>query len=429
MESLVNVNNICFARYIGIMGLLLTSHFNALAQDSLRLSLAQAEQLFIAQNLSLLAQQYHIDLAKASVIQAKLFNNPTLQFTLNAYNPENRRFFDTGKGTGQYVVDIQQLIRLAGKRNKEVALAETDVMMEESRFFDLLRSLRFSLRSDFYQSYFLQHTLAGYVRQINNLERLHSTYQQLLAKGVVTLKDAARIKTMLYARKAEYTSLQGQLLDVNAELQLLIHNNKAWIIPIIDTTRDSHLGQYALADLLDSAMANRQDLRLAQQSKHYSDQNYALQKAMAIPDLTIGAEFDKRGSSFDNATLLSVAIDLPFFNRNQGNIKAAKLTIAQAKTELEQQQEKVENEVQNAYAKAIQADKLVQAIEPHFMEQLEHLLQSVTDNFQNKNISLLEFVDFYDSYKDNMVQLNQLQNEKMQALEALQFAVGTTIFY
>jgi cobalt-zinc-cadmium efflux system outer membrane protein len=167
---------------------------------------------------------------------------------------------------------------------------------------------------------------------------------------------------------------------------------------------------------------------LAKNSQLYNEQNYKLQKAIAVPDLTLGADFDKRGSFVNNATFLTVGIDLPFFNRNQGNIKAAKYSIDQTKLQVQQEQMTVENEVQTAYSKALNTDKMLESIDPTFRKDFEQLLINITDNFLKKNISLLELTDFYDSYKENLLQLNQLQNDRMQAIETLNFAVGKTLF-
>lgn len=159
----------------------------------------------------------------------------------------------------------------------------------------------------------------------------------------------------------------------------------------------------------------------------YNQQNLAYQKALSVPDLTLGAEFDKRGSFVDNATFLNLAIDLPFFNRNQGNIKSAKFSIEQSKLLADKQRQQVENEVQHAYTNALNTDKMLKTIDPAFSAQFEQLLQSVLLNFEKRNISLLDFTDFYESYKQNILQLNQIQNERMQAIETLNFTCGSTV--
>ncbi|PSL27483.1 TolC family protein [Chitinophaga ginsengisoli] len=412
--------------------LLLAAGTSLKAQDTLHINLQDAEKQFLDRNLQLLAEKYNVSIAKAQIIQARLYNNPNLTLSGNLYNPDQKKFFDISNQTGQYEIGIQQMISLAGKRNKQVKLARTSADMAENAFFDLLRTLRFTLRSDFYQAYYLQSSMKAYETQIATLEKMDATYKDLQQRGLVTLKDAVRLRSLLYSLRAERTSLQNQVNDLEAELQLLLQNNHSWFAPdVADNsaiTGIPEVRQTSLQSLVDSAYANRQDLILAQNNLLYNQQNYSLQKAMAVPDLTLGASFDKRGSFVNNASFLNLGIDLPFFNRNQGNIKAAKFSIDQTKVLVQQQTQAVENEVQTAYVKAINTDKMLESVDPAFRGQFEQLLQSITDNFMKKNISLLELTDFYDSYKENILQLNQLQNDRMQAIETLNFAIGKTLF-
>ena len=415
-------------RHCMVMVTVLLSGLATRAQDTLRITLQDAEQQFLQNNLSLLAAKYDITVAQAQIIQAKLYNNPTLSVNGNIYNPDLHKFFDISNKTGQYDIQLQQLITLAGKRNKQIDLATTNARIAEYNFYDLLRTLRFALRSNYYSILHLHQSKDAYQVQINSLQQLSNAYGELQAKGVVTLKDAVRIKSLLYTLQAEQTGLQNQLNDLQSELQLLLRDNKHYYLPADTSDRPAMPAQYPLQSLIDSAYSNRYDLKAADANTVYSEQNYRLQKALRTPDLTLGAEFDKRGSFVTNATFLSAAIDLPFFNRNQGNIKAAQTQVAQSKVQYQHQQLTVENEVQKAYIKALNTGKMLQSFDPAFKQQFDKLLQGITENFQKKNISLLEFTDFYESWRDNVLQWNQLRNEKDQAMEALNFAVGKTLF-
>ncbi len=412
------------------MVIMCCTSIQVIAQDTIHISLPEAEKQFIQKNLQLLAEKYNIDIAKAAVIQAKLYANPNLSFTGDIYNPELKKLFDISNKTGEYGIALQQMVRMAGKRNKEIKLAETNTSLSENRFFDLLRTLRFSLRSTFYDMYYRQNSIAAYQSQVIALEKLNGAYEQLQAKGVVTLRDAVRIKSLLYSLKAEQASLQNELNELQASMQLLLQNNKAIFITTVDKNNipSDKLQQLTLAGLIDTAYENRYDLKLAENNLLYSNQNYRLQKAYAKPDLNLGAEFDKRGSFVDNASFFSIAMDLPFFNRNQGNIKAAKISIDQNKVQLQQQKQTVENDVQKALAKLFNTDKMLRSVDPGFQAQFKELLEGITENFEKKNISLIEFTDFYESYKNNTLQFNQLQDEEMQAIESLHFAIGKTIF-
>ena len=398
------------------------------AQDSLHISLPEAEKQFVQKNLGLLAEKYNIDIAKAAVIQARLFNNPSMVVSGNLYDPKENRIFNVSNTTGQYDVAVQQLIRLAHKRNKEIALAQINTSMSEDRYYELLRTLRFSLRSNFFDLYYTQQTINGYQRQIDALQRLNAAYEDLQTKGVVTDKDALRIKSLLYSLTSERAVLQNQLIDLQSSFQLLLQNNKTWFIADIAHHQLPELNNLNLPGLIDTAFANRHDLKLAENDLRSVNTNYLLQKALAKPDITLGAEFDKRGSFVDNASFLTIGIDLPFFNRNQGNIKAAKISIDQGKARLDQQKQEVENDVQRAYSKLLSADKVLRSMDPKFQEKFEHLLLGITENFEKRNISLVEFTDFCESYKNNVLQFNQLQDQRAQAIEALHFAIGKTMF-
>ena len=124
------------------------------AQDTTHISIQKAEKQFLEKNLQLLAEKYNIDIARANVIQARLYNNPSVQISTALYNQDQKKFLDVSNSTGQYGIGVQQMIILAGKRNKQIKLAQIGTQQAENSFFDLMRTLRFTLRGDFYNVYF-----------------------------------------------------------------------------------------------------------------------------------------------------------------------------------------------------------------------------------------------------------------------------------
>ena len=122
--------------------------------DTLRLNIKQAEQMFFANNLQLLAQKYSIDSARAGIITARLFDNPQFSVATGVYNGQTARFFDYGNGGPELSMQYSQLIKTAGKRNKAVQLAKTGVALTEYQFADLIRTLSYTLRNDFYNIYY-----------------------------------------------------------------------------------------------------------------------------------------------------------------------------------------------------------------------------------------------------------------------------------
>jgi cobalt-zinc-cadmium efflux system outer membrane protein len=153
-----------------------------------------------------------------------------------------------------------------------------------------------------------------------------------------------------------------------------------------------------------------------------------LQKATAVPDVSLSLNYDKLGGYGTNFLGAGVGFSLPFFNRNQGGIKQARIAIDQSKVQLQSQQDHVESDVATNYKNALRLENLYNSFDPAFKNDFNHLIQEVFKNYEKRNISLLEFLDFYDSYKTNTLQLNTLQLNRVTSLEQLNYVTGTPFF-
>ena len=86
-----------------------------------------------------------------------------------------------------------------------------------------------------------------------------------------------------------------------------------------------------------------------------------------------------------------------------------------------------ESQVANAYLSAVRSEKLLRSFDPKFAGNITHLIGEVTRNFQAHNISLLEFTDFYDSYKNYILQHNKIINNRLDNFEELNYCIGKNI--
>ena len=399
--------------------------------DTLKLDLVKAEQLFLSQNYDLIASNYDIDRAKADVITARLFDNPQLQYENLFYNRETKKFFQTSSKYGQYAASISQLIKLAGKRNKNIKLAQTGTKLAELEYFDLMRSLKFELRSVFYKSYFSASSVQLYQEQILSTEQLLKAYDVQLKMGNVAAKDVIRIKSLMIGLKAELTDLLNDLEDNYKDLKMLCGINAATPVSLVLNTaeiKNIALEQFPYTNLLDSARINRSDLKLAKTNLEYNEINLKLQKAMAVPDVEIALTYDLKGNYPEKYTGLGLKIPIPLFNRNQGEIKKAKIGIDAANANIKKQELQLENDVFNAYRTALRNEKLYKDIDPAFSGDFNKLISGLIKNFKERNISLIEFLDLYDAYKQSTLQLNKLQFERMNSRAELNYVTGTNIF-
>lgn len=422
-------------RFNTFFGCILLIFFTRIASaqvtDPIKLSLQDAESLFIKNNYQLIAQQYQTDQAKADVITARLFDNPEISYENILYNKDTKRFLETNSTTGQYQGSLSQMIKLAGKRNKNIKLATTGVKLAEYEYFDLMRTLKYTLNSTFYKMYYDQQSAKVYQEQINSLQLLLNANEQQLKMGNVAVKDIIRIKSLLYSLQGEYNSLLNGIEDLQTQLKLMTNIRSDANLELIVSAEEEESYQpdkKMYTTLLDTAKNNRADLQLAKTGITYAENNLRLQKANAIPDVELSLTYDRRGAYPDKYTGIGLKLPIPLFNRNQGEIKKAKIAIDEGRSNLNQQQAILENEVYNSYTSALRTEKLYRGFDSNFNTDFDKLIVEVIKNFKNRNISLIEFLDFYDSYKASTLQMNTLKYERMNAKEEINFVTGSTIF-
>jgi len=399
-------------------------------QDTLKADLFHAEKMFLDSNLQLLAQRYNIDANEALVLQAKLWPNPNFSVGHTLYSAQLRQFFPTGYND-ETTFELDQEILLAGKRNKQIKLAQANVTLTRYQFFDLLRTLKYTLRTDFFNIYYLQESAKAYSGEINALTKIVNAYAVAQGKGYISEKDLVRIKAQLYSFVSEYNDLINQINDTESELRLVLQvKPTVYIDPTPDSAAVDSLdpNKYPLTTLIDSAYHNRTDLNIAKTNTLINQLNYNYQKALAIPDLTLSLNYDEDGGYDYGYYGIGASIDLPFFNRNQGNIKSVKASIANTLALQRSTQATVDENVSRSLQKAYAQNKLYLSIDAKFSGDFQRLANEVLANYQKRNLGLLDFLDFYDSYKQNVLQVNSIKYNRIQAFEDLNFYTGTNLF-
>jgi outer membrane protein, heavy metal efflux system len=415
-----------YHRLLRLVFFFLLSPFIISAQtpDSVHITLVDAEQIFLQKNLSLLAEKYNIDISKAQVQQAKYWDNPVLNTDQNIYDG---KFFRHNKDFGQVYVQLQQLIKTAGKRNKLIQLANDDVLSAQQQFNDLMRNLRFILRNDFSTLNLQFKTWNIYTSEITSLEKLAAGMDAQLQAGNISQKDNIRVKALLYSLQADAADKQREIADTEKDFAILLQiSGDTVFIPVRDDSAAVTL-PYILSSLLDTARMNRPDIQLAQTNLLSRQHNLIYQKALVAPDLTIGAEYDQRSSYINNFWGLGISLPLPILNRNKGNIKAAQAGIQQANIQVQQVQNAAEQDVITAYHKLIGIQRLQKTIAPDFINKYNQLMKNMVQSYQDKQVGLLEFIDFFDGWKEAVTKQLEQQTTLHNAAEELNYSTGTTI--
>ena len=392
------------------------------------LTLKEAEQRFLERNLSLIAERYNIDMAQAQVLQAKLFENPVISLEQNVYTRLNGKYFDFGK-EGEAVVEIEQVIHLAGQRNKQVRLEKINKEIAEYQFEEVMRTLRQELNEKFVEVYFLSKSIAIYEKEVNSLQVLLGGMKIQQEKGNISLMEISRLESMLFSLRKEKNERENDLLTTRGELNLLLNLPEDTQVQLSldeEVLQQLDLSQLSFADL--KAIINeRPDQKIARSTVNASRANLKLQKSMAFPEFSVKGNYDRVGNFINDYFAIGVSLSVPIFNRNQGNIKAARFSIQQAGVQQEYAANRADMELFTAYTSLEKATQLYQSTNMDLERNFEKLITGVNENFTRKNISLLEFIDYYDSYKETCIQLYEIKKNVFLAMENLNTVVGQNV--
>ncbi|MEO8765597.1 MAG: TolC family protein [Ginsengibacter sp.] len=399
------------------------------AQDTLGMTLQDAQKSFLQNNFQLLAAKYNIDANRALIRQAKVWDNPVLSTDQNIYDAQGG-FLKHNAASGQIYLQLTQLIRTAGKRNKLAQVAEDNTIISSEQFDDLVRTLRYTLISDLFE---IDHQLklkSVFDSEIARLQILVTATDAQLKAGNVSEKDDIRVKALLFGLQNELVNIKATIIPVESELKLLIKNNdNVFIKPQLN---------YYLPDiikiqlppkqqLIDSALQNRPDAKLARSQMDYQHHNLSYQKALVKPDVSIGSEYDQRSSYAPNYIGLAISLPLNIFNKNKGNISSAQFSIKQQEVLADWESSKIANDVSTAYDKTTFYQQVNNLEQLDFSLHYDQLFQSMLTSYQKRQISLLEFIDFNDAYKESKLKLLDQHTALIKSMLELNYQVGNDV--
>lgn len=398
-------------------------------EDMPGLSLREVEKCFLEHNVQLTAQRYNVDRAQAQVVQARLFDNPVISLEQNVYNRLNGKYFDVGK-EGEAAIEIEQEIPIARQRSKRIKLEEINREAAGYRFEEVLRTLRSKLYRSFVDTYYQSRSVRVYDREITSVGKLLQAVREQEGKGNMSRMEVSRLELFLLSLRKERQEAERQLVEMRGRLNLLLgapagHDRELVLDESILEKVDLSAVSFAdLGTMLDS----RPDVRAARAGVRAAEANVKLQRAMAAPEFSVRGMYDRAGNFINDYFAIGVTCSVPIFNRNQGEIKSAKLELLQQGKEEEYAVDKAEMELYSACHQLQKAVELYRAFDGRVEQDFEQLMEGVNENFYERNINMLEFIDYYQSYKEACLQCYALRRDVFGAMENLNTVVGRTIF-
>ncbi|SFJ60143.1 TolC family protein [Myroides guanonis] len=417
-----------FTVAITLAGILIAA---AQPKEKLLLTKQEAESLFLHQNLELLASRLEISQAEAQLLQSKFWPNPTFSISdvnlwKNSTVEEQPPIINEWGKTTQFSLEIEQIIQTAGKRRKNLALKNLTVKEKEYEFEIVLRQLKLDLRNTLTKLQFQNAIQILYKEQIVSTDKLIQAYQSQLKQGNISQAEYIRLKAAAMLFKKELTEATKEYESASANLKTLLGLSSNYDIEITESLEipKTKVSEIEIENLTHQANESLPEILLAKNFGLQADKQLAIEKADCVPDLAFSVSYDRAGNIMQNFVGVGLSFDLPVFNRNKGAIKEAQLEIEKQAFEYENKIIQNSNDIQEAFNHYKQSLELYTSIEPDYEATLDLLISSYHQNFINKNVSLISYLDFVDAYLENKTLILETQKDLIDNFELLKFTTG-----
>jgi cobalt-zinc-cadmium efflux system outer membrane protein len=170
------------------------------------------------------------------------------------------------------------------------------------------------------------------------------------------------------------------------------------------------------------ALGLRPDLRAATQGVTAAGSQHDLARANAARALT--TTFFYTHVSALNSASFAMNIEIPIFDRNQGEIARTGHAITQAQESRTVAQESVMTDVESAYETVRTGDQVVQLYQSGYLAHSQESRDISEFSYRHGAASLLDFLDAERSYRATQLGYRQALATYMLAVEQLKEAVG-----
>jgi cobalt-zinc-cadmium efflux system outer membrane protein len=423
--DLIKMRLPCFPRFalktVLIFLLLGTAH----GQNPTLITLDQAIDLALAHNHSLKGTRTLILQNQAQEITANLRPNPVLgadaQF-IPFFNPQDFSA-DNLDQSQQFDIGLGYLFERGHKRQARLKAARDQTAITRAQVADAERTMAFNVGQQFVSVLLAESTLQFALQDLKGFQQTVDISKEQLRAGYIGEGDYLKIELQLLQFQTDVSSAKL------AKVQALIALRELLGYDAVPANFDV-IGDLAfqpvhakLEDLQQQALRERPDYRAAQLSITGAQSQIVLAKANAKVD--VNGTFDFTHTGGQNTGSLFTSFELPFFDRNQGEIARTQYAFTQAQEQRFSASDTILSDVSSAYEEVKSNEEVVSLYDSGYLKHAQDSRDISEYAYSRGAASLLDYLDAERSYRSIQLSYRQAVATYMTALEQLKEAVGT----
>jgi len=392
---------------------------------AVRITLDEAIRLALQHNHALQAARTTILQNQALETTANLRPNPTLSWDaqfLPIFQP-NKFTADYIDTQAQFDLGIGYLFERGKKRQHRLQAAKDLTTVSRSQVADNERQLVFSVSQQFIGVVLAQSTIDFARQDLDSFQKTVDISEERYKAGAMSEGDFLKIKLQFLQFQTDLSAALLAKVQAIAALRQLVGFESVPDLFDVDGQLDYQPVHAGLEDLKALAMRTRPDLLAAQQSVIAARSQELLAEANGKRD--VGASFNYSHVAATNTGALFFNIQLPIFDRNQGEIARTRYAITQSQEQASAASQQVMTDVVDAYEALRTNDQIVQLYRGGYVEAARKSRDISEYAYKKGAASLLDFLDAERTYRINQLAYRQALASYMTALEQMRQAVGT----
>lgn len=400
--------------------LLVASCLSISAQE--RYTLKQALQTAKSNNPELRSERLNIDIAETDITSAKL--RPNLNFSAEAVQMMNSSDFEgntnwNNSPNREEMYQLSKPFQIAGQRKNKIAVANKNFELEERLFNEAERNLFAEVASKWLEVWTAQKQLQIIKTAKFNVDTLVQTNQARYRNLVISKTDLFRTELLAKQYNIQYKTAAQEVINQQNELKYLLGLETTIEID----SEDEFLFSIPqnIEDLLEQALENRSDMQAAKVFSEASDSNIKMQRSFAYPQPELGIIYNPQNSVPHFG--ISASIDLPFFDRNQGEIKKSQIIKEQADQEIVTLQTKIESEINIAFANYQLQKQNIESFQ-ELLEQSQAILDKVKYAYLKGGTTIIDFLEAQRSWLETQEAFYEAMQDYRQGYIQLLFTTG-----
>jgi cobalt-zinc-cadmium efflux system outer membrane protein len=408
---------------IRILFFALLISINVIGQLSKTISFTYEEgkSKMLKENVRLMAEYYNLDIAEAEIQQKRLWDNPLFVWNAEMYSIAENNYFNFAN---QKLLQLEYSFSVSGKRINAIKEARIAKEIAQFALSDVMRGLVLEYSNAFYEFIELQEMNILLIEAASQYDRLIEQYTLGSKLGINSESELVRLKAEKQTILKDINENEKELLALELNLRMLM-NYRSGVKLLAKKDISLFSSKISEDQLVDSAMNLRPDLKIAQKNISLYQATLKKEKSEIVPNINLGYQPHDQGSNHVRPYVGMVfEMGIPIFNRNQGSIAKAKIQIDQSSLLLQYKTEEVRNEVLMAMETFKRTQELKNSFNLELIDQMEVLSKNAKLNYENKYISLYEYIDFQRSYIENKLNYIQSNRKFNEAINLMNFVVG-----